>query len=104
MSKVKAIYKACNDFDFFPIWLKNMHFFPIRKPLGPCIFTKLRRRKRRTFVCTKIGKITLEQRAQLDSTWEVKLIYDVFALLVSTTQQINVCKVCIYVYVHAYEL
>jgi hypothetical protein len=50
--------------------------------LGP-IFSKLRRckNKRRSFVCIKIGKVTIEQSAQQDSTSEVKLIYDVFALL-----------------------
>jgi hypothetical protein len=70
------------------------------------IFTKLRRRKhkRRTFVCITIGKVTLEPSAQLDSNREVKLIDDVFALLVSTTSQVNVCKVWVYVYVHVYEL
>jgi hypothetical protein len=71
---------------------------------GP-IFTKLRRRKhnRRAFVCFKIGEVTIEQSALPDSTWEVYLIYDVFALLLSTTPQVNACNVWIYVNVHAYE-
>jgi hypothetical protein len=48
---------------------------------GP-VFTKRRRGKhiRRFFVCI----FKLEQSAQLDSTREVKRIYDVFALVVST--------------------
>jgi hypothetical protein len=72
---------------------------------GP-IFTKLRRRrhKRRAFVCIKISNVTLEQSVQLGSTREVKLINDVFPLLVSFTPQVNVCNVWIYVYVHVYDL
>ena len=72
---------------------------------GP-IFTKIRRRKhkRRAFVCSEIGKVTLKQSALLDSTWEVKRDYDIFTLLVSAAPQVNVCKVWIYVYVHVYEL
>jgi hypothetical protein len=74
---------------------------------GP-IFTKLRSRKHkhRAFVCIKIGKVTLDQSAQLhvDSTPEVKFIHDTSTLLKSTTPQVNVCNVSIYVYAHVYEL
>ena len=64
----------------------------------------MRKHKRSAFICFKICKVTLEPSAQIDSTSEVKLIYDVCTLLVSTTPQVNVCNVWIYVYVHAYEL
>jgi hypothetical protein len=72
---------------------------------GP-IFTKLRRRKcnRRAFVCFKIGKVTLEQSALIMySSWEVKFISDVFALLVSTIKHKSMQRLDL-LYVHVYEL
>jgi hypothetical protein len=41
----------------------------------------------------KLIKLRWEKSVQLDSTREVQLIYDLFALLVSTTPQVNVCNV-----------
>jgi hypothetical protein len=74
---------------------------------GP-IFTKFRRRKhkRRDFFCFRNGEVTLQQSPLLDNTWKVKvkLIYEVYVLLVSVTLQVNVSNVWTYVYVHVYEL
>jgi hypothetical protein len=63
------------------------------------IFTKLRRRKhkRKAFVCFKIDKVTLEQSALRYSSGDVRIISDVFELLVSTIPHINVYSVWIYV-------
>jgi hypothetical protein len=69
-------------------------------------FTKVRKRKhkRRVFVRSNISKVTLDRRALIFSTREVKLIFDIFALLVSSIPHVNVYNVWTYVYVCVYEL
>jgi hypothetical protein len=94
---VNAVYLMIWEMLFIHLLSKVLDSFKstIINKISGLIFTKLRMRKHkhRVFVCMKIDKATLKQCAQLDITSKIKIIYDVFALLVSTTP--GKCRQCL---------